>query len=928
DAMPLMGGMLRYGIPEYRLPKAILQQEIDAIKAMGVTFRNNFKIGRDIALEDLRREYDTVIVAVGAWSSVGIGCPGEELEGVLGGIDFLREVDISSNLLAGHRVAVVGGGNTAMDACRTAVRLGAAEVYNVYRRTKNEMPAEKIEIVEAEEEGVIFKNLTNPLEITGEGGKVKAIRLQIMTLGEPDASGRRSPVPLPGREEIIEVDTVIMAIGQKLDGAGLEALAQTRRGNIAADEHTFCTNIDGVFAIGDATNKGADIAVSAIGEARLAVEMIDKYLRGQQVKYEPPFLVKSEKTAQDFSAEEKSPRAEMPHRAGDVRRKDFKEVNFGLSEAEARREANRCLECGCHDYFECKLIGYADRYLVQPEKYRGKTHHRPQEDDHPFIHRNPDKCILCGLCVRICDEVVGATALGLVDRGFDTVVKPALDADLRDTDCISCGQCVNVCPTGALTETMMIEKQVPVKETFTETVCSFCSLGCRTRLATKGSLLVRSLPSSEKGSLLCRKGRFGVGEIAKGQRLSTPLIRNENGWQETSLQQAAARINKRLKDLQAQYGNDSVAVSVSGRCTNEDAYLIREYAAKALKTDNVFSFGRGESGLADVLGRDASTATLDDLDKAELIVAADSGIMKNHGVAGMRIRRAVRKGAGLLLLSSAESLLDTIADIRLDTGDSLSVLRQILLALLNKGCGQGIEGREALQASLAGTSPCEEASAAAELILGSGKTVFLFEKNALTPAAARLIVDMAVLSGGGVLQLLPGANSQGLSDLGVKAKEELLCAIEEGKIKGLLIFGEDVPKAYLKPLDFLAVQDIHLTPTAQKAEVVLPAMAFTESSGSFTGADGIARELKPALASPVAWDNAAQIKALAAEAGSPLPYQTAGELKQAMCKAAAPKSGPVRLGAAEDVSLLYSGNAETDGLYISFGAFLDENGLL
>jgi formate dehydrogenase major subunit len=209
EAMPKMGGMLQYGVPEYRLPKKILQKEISAIEKMGVIFKNNSKIGRDVTLEYLRENYHAVIAAVGAWKSMRLGCQGENLDGVLPAIDFLRNIeDIekienieeykSKSSLTGHRVAVVGGGNVAMDACRTAVRLGADKVYNIYRRTKNEMPANQIEITEAEEEGVIFKNLTDPIEIIGENNKVKAVRLQIMELGEPDKSGRRSPIPATG----------------------------------------------------------------------------------------------------------------------------------------------------------------------------------------------------------------------------------------------------------------------------------------------------------------------------------------------------------------------------------------------------------------------------------------------------------------------------------------------------------------------------------------------------------------------------------------------------------------------------------------------------------------------------------------------------------------------------------------------------------
>jgi formate dehydrogenase major subunit len=632
------------------------------------------------------------------------------------------------------------------------------------------MPAEPIEIQEAEEEGVIFRNLTNPLEIVDEGGKVKAVRLQIMTLGEPDSSGRRRPVAVAGQEETVAIDTVILAIGQKPDVLGLEGLDLTKWGTIAADEQTFLTNLEGVFAVGDATNNGADIAVTAIGEAKQAVEMVDRYLRGQQLQYAPTYLAKSEKSAADFAAEEKAPRAQMPHRPAAVRRHDFAEVNLGLSEAEARREARRCLECGCLDFFECKLLEYANQYQVQPEKYTGHVHQRARQDDHPFIRRNPDKCILCGLCVRICEEVVGATALGLVGRGFDTVVKPAMDGDLRDTDCICCGQCVHACPTGALSETMMIEKQVPLREAFTETVCSFCSLGCPSKLASQGGLLTRNLPAAEPLALLCHKGRFGFGEIAK-QRLSAPLLRAQNGWQETSFEQAIGHVNGRLQGLQAQYGQDSVALALGGRYTNEEAFLLKEYANKALQTNNIFSFEQVQGGLAGVLGRDASTASLGDLEQAQLIVAVGCDIMENHGVAGMRIRRAVRKGAKLLLLSSEESLLDSIAMLRLDTGDSLATLRQITKVLLEEDCGQNISGREDLAASLANDAPSGEARMAAELLLNAAQVVFIFEKNILSTAAARLIADLAILAGGTILQLLPNANSQGLIDLGYRAGE-------------------------------------------------------------------------------------------------------------------------------------------------------------
>ncbi|MCL2427115.1 MAG: FAD-dependent oxidoreductase, partial [Oscillospiraceae bacterium] len=368
------------------------------------------------------------------------------LEGVIGGIDFLKDVALGNEVNIGDKVAIVGGGNTAMDACRVAVRLGASKVYNIYRRTKNEMPAEEIEIIEAEEEGVIFRNLTNPIEVVGDNGKVSAVRLQIMELGEPDASGRRSPVAVEGKEETIALDSIIVAIGQKTDSVGLESLEHTSWKTIKADEHTFLTNIDKVFAIGDATNDGADIAITAIAEAGKAADMIDKFLRGEELVNKDLFLVKDEKTAEDFADKEKIARAVSAHRSAEGRRNDFLVYDSGFTAEQAIKEASRCLKCGCLDYHDCKLIKYSNQYDVAPEKYAGQVHCRAESDDIPNIHRTPDKCILCGLCVRLCEESVGAGVLGFVNRGFDTIVQPAGDL----SPCESCGECAKVCPTGAL----------------------------------------------------------------------------------------------------------------------------------------------------------------------------------------------------------------------------------------------------------------------------------------------------------------------------------------------------------------------------------------------------------------------------------------------------------------------------------------------
>ena len=870
DAMPKLGGMMRYGIPEYRLPKEVLDAEIDIIETMGVEIVPNTKIGEDISLDTIRSDYDAVLLGIGAWVSTGVGCPGEDAEGVWGGIDFLRRVVRNEPMVLGKKVAIVGGGNTAMDACRTAVRLGAEEVYNIYRRTKNEMPADMIEIEEAEEEGVIFKNLTNPLKIVKDRkGHVKEIVLQVMELGEPDASGRRSPVPVKGKTETIQVDNVILAIGQAVNAEGFQ-VEKTRRGGISYDPETMMTSLPGVFAGGDCGNDKISIAVEAIADAKKAAESIDAYLNGEAYSYVEPFRVeRKDVTPETFEDRERLFREKADQLSAKERKDNFTEVVFGgLTMDQALAESSRCLECGCHDFFECKLIDYANLYNVEPERLEGEMHAVEFEDDHPFIVRDPNKCILCGLCVRVCDEVMGVGALGLVHRGFDTVVKPTLEQPLLTTACESCGQCVAVCPVGALQERQTTPKEVPLETEITSTTCANCAVGCSFNLESYGDMLIKANPDTEgsvnKG-LCCGKGKWGFDVSLLEGKVIDPMVKVGKTLEETDYHEAIMTAAKKMESVKARYGKDAIAVAISDRYTNEEAYAFKKMAN--IIGAKVFSFNNRHNALVDVLGIDGSPNTIDELLSTEVILVP--GFIKNRSaVIWNKIKQAAEAGAKVVVINTKEASSNfKFAYKVVDTDNSIDILAGIAKHLIAGGKGANLPGFDGLKKSLNKFKVTDEAKEIAEIYAGAQKAMIVFQQNVLSEEAAGLIADIAAISGhigkprDGILEIKSKNNSQGLIDMGIRAGAETL----EG-IKGLMVFGEDPIGTKVmknrKELEFLMVSDIYMTKTGEVADVFIPATGSASTIGTYTNTERRLLAVEPAVNEEVEianWEIAAEL---------------------------------------------------------------------
>ncbi len=378
EALPEPGGMLRVGIPEHRLPLEVLDREIELIRNLGVEIRTNTPLGPDMTLDDLFDEgYKAVYLSIGAHRGITLGVPGEKAKGVRQGVDFLRELNLTGKVEVGKKVAIIGGGNVAIDVARSAARMGAEAVTIVYRRTRNEMPAWEEEIRAAEEEGVTITYLSAPQEILTREGAVVGVRCIRMELGEPDSSGRRRPIPIPGSEYEIEIDQLVPAIGQRVDLSAIEdvvGLDFTRWGTIDVDATTYATRREGVFAGGDAQT-GPWVAIGAIAAGREAAESIERYFDGRDLAEGREPIDRETPVYRPIPPDEqKKARAGMPELSPEERKGNFSEVELGYDEATGRGEADRCLNCGyCCECFQCVDACGAEAVTLETHKQQPET---------------------------------------------------------------------------------------------------------------------------------------------------------------------------------------------------------------------------------------------------------------------------------------------------------------------------------------------------------------------------------------------------------------------------------------------------------------------------------------------------------------------------------------------------------------------------
>ncbi|NVO09388.1 MAG: molybdopterin-dependent oxidoreductase [Bacteroidales bacterium] len=912
EAQPHSGGWLRYGIPEYRLPNDIIQKETDCVTELGANIFYNKKLGESISYKEISEKYDATILTIGSQRGTLLGCDGEDADGVFSGIDFLRNMEVTGQRydFTGKKIVVVGGGNTAMDCCRTSLRCKSTDVKVVYRRSEAEMPANPIEIHESKLEGVEYLFLTNPVRVNkDENGKLKSMTLIRMGLGEPDASGRRRPVPVEGSEFDIEVDYILAAIGQKteinfLDDINKYAkggqLKPTKWGDIDADKNTLQTGIPSVFAAGDGVTGPATL-IEAVAQARLASHSCHLYLTGQKV--ETPikeFLSKRD----NFKNQEKDEyigryrnqiREEMPVMEPNSR-VNFKEVELGYSEAQTLNETSRCLECGCVAYFDCDLKKHADTYKADQKRFIGEHKEFQLNIAHPYIEIDNNKCILCSRCVRICKEVVGANALTLVKRGFDTYVAPAFGDKLQDTKCESCGMCISACPTGAITENVPF-KPGPVKlETF-ETICGYCSVGCKLTFHHRAGYVMKVTGAEgmvNKEGNLCMYGKFGYRFINDKSRITKPLHKVNGKFEEISFEKAFDIISEKIKSVKP----DQNAFFAGAGLTNEEQYLVQKLARVGAKTNNVNSF-HYLGGAKGFTTDSDSNVPFDAISGASAIYLLGSEINRDNAVAGYMVN-AVQKRLEVISTNPKSTLkhkafsFNTVKSYHLfikavnhyliANGKQNSMFikdncigyedykKNLLKEDYKKLCGQACYSECDCN--------CSCVSDFAESFNNEMNAILIFSEKEVGADAAREIINLAMITGklgktsSGIISLKQKNNSHGLFDMGVRPKtgvglQDLSNAefitkmkskwgvndfpkvidecfterFEKGEFKNLFIFGEDpigcaVNRKSIEQIfgkaNFKMVQDVFMSDTAKEADLILPASLWFETGGSFT----------------------------------------------------------------------------------------------
>jgi predicted molibdopterin-dependent oxidoreductase YjgC len=627
----------------------------------------------------------------------------------------------------------------------------------------------------------------------------------------------------------------------------------------------------------------------------------------------------------------------MPELPVKERIKNLAEVELGLTPEQAVCEPKRCIECGCSEYYDCQLWLRADDFHVDITPYLGEVRKYKVDTRHPYIVMDPNKCINCGRCVRTCTEILKVSALGFVNRGFRSVVKPAMEKPLLETNCVACGNCIDTCPTGALTENFPFKVLGTLAKENRQAVCHFCSIGCKVNFKVIDNQVYFVANSEEAGvynthnrGYLCVKGRFGHRYLMEKNRLTKPLLREKDTFNEVSWDKALDYTAQKIKEISAKYGPEAVALFASPKMSNQELYLLQKFARSLLKTNNIDSFsnlfyGVDLDSLDESLGYTDSTVSMDDIRDADLVIVLNGNLSQENLIMELKIKEAQKRGAKIVLIDSAQSRATRFADLWIDSrkGSNTILINGLIRETIEKGLdaksGQEVQGFDALKKMVAPFTT-EKVIEAADIDLENyrrllqwlekpeQKIVFIYNidaprdksKNDLKAIGNFLLLTGRIQQpGSGLIIMREYVNSAGLINMGVtpnylpgfvksfetdeikRIEKQWNTGLErifkpvnlkerflQGKIKALLVFGEDPlvvseNSKYFKDVEFLAVQEMFQSDTTADADVVLPAASYIEQDGSYSACDSRVQEVQKFIESVTGMENWQVIQSLA-----------------------------------------------------------------